>query len=138
MRGQLPQRCKPGAATSTNVSGAVFITPPPEPVTVSVKVPADAYEAAVRVNMLLPVPGDATLVGANLAVTPKGRPLTERPIAALNPLVAPVYTVTGIEPPLFKRTVTALSPNVKLGAITVSESGAVFVTPPPEPVTVSV
>ena len=49
--------------------------------------------------MLLPLPGDAMLVGANFALTPSGYPLTESAIADLNPLSALVFKVNVVELP---------------------------------------
>ena len=42
-------------------------------------------EATERVSVLLPVPGEAILVGEKLAVTPEGSPVADKDIADLNP-----------------------------------------------------
>jgi hypothetical protein len=54
-------------------------------VTVRVETPGAAVEPAASVKTLLPLPGAAMLVGAKLAVTPLGAPLTDRVMAELNP-----------------------------------------------------
>ena len=89
------------------------------PVTVRVEVPAIVPEAAVKVNLLLPLPGEAMLVGAKLAVTPFGSPPTDKAIAALNPFTPAVDKVKGIEPPGDKLAPVALGVSVKLAANTV-------------------
>jgi hypothetical protein len=73
--------------------------PPPVAVMVSVNTPADVVEPTDSVKVLLPLPGDAMLVGAKRAVTPLGSPATARAMAALNPAPPAVVTVTGAEPP---------------------------------------
>jgi hypothetical protein len=90
-------------------------------VTVSVEVPAAAVEAAFNVIVLLPLPGDAIDVGANVAVTPFGSPLTVSASAAAKPFVPTVETCT-----------------VNVGPITVRPMAQVCVTPPPDPLTVNV
>ena len=96
-------------------------------------------KAAARVNVLLPLPGAAMLVGERPAVTPLGSPLTDNATADLNPLNAAVVSVMGAVPPVEAVTVEALGASVKLGApVTISASGAVRVSPPPVPVTVMV
>lgn len=61
------------------------------------------------------------LVGAKLAVTPAGSPLTESAIADLNPFTPAVVTVMGMgnAPPRATVTVAPPSVSVKLGPITV-------------------
>jgi len=49
--------------------------------------------------VLLPLPGAAMLVGARLAVTPLGSPLTDRAMAELNPLPLVVVKVIFPDPP---------------------------------------
>lgn len=112
------------------------MSPPPAAVTVRVEEPRIAVDAAFSVSVLLPLPGEAMFVGAKLAVTPLGSPLTESVTAAVNPLTVAVVTVMGVDPP--RATITFVPPavSVKLGAITVRLSVWVFVTFSPEPVTV--
>ena len=88
--------------------------------------------------MALPLPGDAVLAGAKLAVTPFGIPLTVNPTAAANPFAAAVVTVIGINPPRATTAFVPPSASVKLGPMTVRLSVCVLLIPPPEPDTVSV
>jgi hypothetical protein len=55
------------------------------PVTLKLNVPTVVPEATDNFRMLLPLPGGAMLVGAKLAVTPLGSPLTDNSTAELNP-----------------------------------------------------
>jgi hypothetical protein len=87
--------------------------------------------------VLLPLPGDATLTGTKLAVTPLGSPLTDSAIVDLNPLIPAVDTVMGIAPPRASITFVLPRVSVKFGPTIVRLSVCVLVTPPPEPVTVS-
>jgi hypothetical protein len=91
-----------------------LVTPPPVAVTVKVEVPAAAVEAAARVKVLLPLPGDAILVGAKLAVTPAGTPVIDNATAKLNPFTPAVVNVMGVEPPGATLALAALGVNVKL------------------------
>lgn len=113
----------------------VFVAPPPVAVTVSVEVFTAAVDATFRVRVLLPFPGEAMLVGAKLAVTPAGSPLTESASAALNPLTAAPVTMMGVDPPRATVTLAPLSPSVNIGPITVRLSVCVLVNPPPVAVT---
>jgi len=92
-----------------------LVTPPPVAVTVRVEAPAGAVEVADSVNVLLPLPGDAMLVGRKLAVTPLGTPLTDIEMADLNPALAAVVKVIGIEPPGATLAVVAVGVRVKPG-----------------------
>ena len=91
-----------------------MVTPPPEAITVRVEVPAAAVEAADSVKMLLPLPGAAMLVGAKLAVTPIGDPLTDNVIAELNPVPFAVVKVIGNDPPGATVALVALGVSVKV------------------------
>jgi len=97
----------------------VLITPPPVAVAVRVDTPGVAVEVADNVNVLLPFPGAAMLVGAKLAVTPVGSPLIDKATTALNPFTRVVVNVMGIEPPGATLALVALGVNVKLGVSTV-------------------
>ena len=92
-----------------------MVTPPPEAITVRVEVPAAAVEAADSVKMLLPLPGAAMLVGAKLAVTPIGDPLTDNVIAELNPGPFAVVKVIVPDPPGAILALVAFGDSVKLG-----------------------
>lgn len=126
------------AAGIVRLRASVFVAPPPVAVTVTVAGPAAAPAAAVSVKVLLPLPGDAIVVGENAAVTPLGNPVTDNAIAALK-FCAVVVSVTPVRPPAarFALTVFEVSAIAGAGAVTVKLTAAVFVTPPPLPVTVS-
>jgi len=139
-----PSRRHEGWASARNyctatVSVAVFAAPPPLAVIVAVAVvPETAVDAAFSVNVLLPVPGDAMLAGANVAVTPFGRPLITSVTAAENPFTPDVETVSGIDPPRGTLTLVPATPSVKFGPTTVSFTVLDALTPPPDPPTVTV
>lgn len=60
-----------------------------------------ALEAAERVRVLLPVPGEAMALGAKVAVTPFGNALSESATADLNPFSAVVDRLMEIVEPVF-------------------------------------
>lgn len=91
----------------------VRIVPPPEAVMVSVPDRADAPGAAVIVSVLLPLPGAAMLAGERLAVTLSGAPVTDNPMAELNPLTTTVETVICVDPPGATLTLVALGVSVR-------------------------
>ena len=78
---------KPAAAAAVTVSEtvAVCVIPPPVPVMVSVEVPTAAVDATVSVNVDVPEPGAGMDAGLKLAVTPEGKPVTDKATAELNP-----------------------------------------------------
>ncbi len=119
------------------LSVCVLVTPP-EAVTVSAYAPATFPATAVKVSVLLPVPGDAMLAGENFAVTPVGRPVTDSVIADLNQLITAVLYVIAVELPAVTVALVALAVNEKLGTITVRLIICVLVKPPPVPFTVRV
>jgi hypothetical protein len=96
-----------------------------------VETPGAAVEAAVSVNLLLPLPGAARLAGAKLAVTPLGSPVAEKAIGALKPPEGVVVIVTGIDPPGVRLMPAAPRVTAKLGVTTVRVRGCVLVSPPP-------
>ena len=100
-----------------------MVTPPPLAVTVRLKAPADVPEAAFRVSVLLPFPGEAMLAGIKLAVTSGGKPLTDSAIADLNPFTVAVVIFTVLEPPGATVTLAVFDASVKLGVNTVRLSG---------------
>ena len=88
-----------------------------------------------------PDPGAAMLVGLKLAVTPVGRPDALSAIAESKPPATVVLTLLVPEEPCAMVTDAGEAEIVKLGVLpelTVSEILAVWVTPPPVPVTVIV
>ena len=112
-----------------------MLYPPPEAVTVMVEAFAAAVEPANSVNILVPAPGEAMLLGAKLAVMPVGSPTTDIATAELNPFSRAVVNVMGIEPPGATLALVALGIKVKLGARMVRLRVCVLVTPPPDAVT---
>ena len=79
---------KSGAADTVRLTVAVWVLPPPEPVTVRVDVPvaAEAETATVRVEVAELPEVRVTEVGFNVAVTPVGAPETERLTVPVKPL----------------------------------------------------
>ena len=117
----------------------VLVTPPPAAVMVRLEFPAGALADAVNVKVLLPLPGEAMLVGAKEAVTPAGSPLTDKATAELKPFATAVVTVTGVEAPEAMLPLVALDESVNVGAgETARLRVMVFVMPPPAAVMVSV
>ena len=94
-----------------------MVTPPPEAVTVSMTVAAAAVEPAARVKVLLPAPGEAMLVGAKVAVTRAGTPVTDRATAELKPFTRAVVNVMGIDLPGATLALVALNESVKVPEI---------------------
>jgi len=136
---RLAVNAKLGGILTVRVSGCVFVIPPPEAVTVRVKEPAAVPEVAASVSVLLPLPGAAIPVGAKVAVTPLGSPLTDSATADWNPLSAAVDSLIAVAAPATNVAFVALGVSVKLrGITTASVKGCVFVTPPPEAVTIRV
>jgi hypothetical protein len=76
-------------------------------------------EATTSFKVLVPLPGDAMLLGVKLAVTPFGSPLTDKAMADLNPFPPAVVRVNGTEPPGATLALEALDASVKLGVNTV-------------------
>jgi hypothetical protein len=144
---ELPAVTVPLAEVAANVkvgtitvrlSVCVLLTPVPAPFIVTVETPPTALDPAVSVMVLVPVPGDATLAGANVAVTPAGSPLADNAMAELNPLIVAVETVSVTGLPAATVALLALGINVKLGATTVTATVSVRVNPPPLPLIVIV
>lgn len=118
---------------AVKLSVTVLVIPPPVPLTVRAEVPTGIPDALVKVNVLLPFPGAATLCGLKLALIPDGNPDTERATAALNPPNACVVRVTDTFPLAGTDVEVVLPDKVKPGTFTVSD--AVCLTPPPLAVT---
>ena len=97
------------------------VTPPPVPVTVTVEAPSAVLEVAAKVMVLLPLPGEAMLVGENFAVTLCGNPVMERAMADLNPFCAAVVILREIDPPGATVTLVPAGVNVNPGFRTVTE-----------------
>lgn len=88
----------PGTVTE-RASGAVWISPPPVAVTLSVYEPAVMPAAALSVRVLDPEPGAAMLAGEKLAVSPAGSPTTESATPELKPPPTVVVTLTWVLDP---------------------------------------
>ena len=129
------------AAVTVSEIVAVWVNPPPVPVTVMVYVPVAVVEATARVAVDVPEPGAAMDVGLKLTVTPVGWPLAVSAIAELKP---PETAVVMVELPLLPcvtDTEVGEAAIVKAGTgaeVTVRETVAVCVSPPPVPVIVTV
>ena len=95
--------------------------------------------AAVKVNVLVPVPGAAIVAGENEAVSPAGIPFAESATAALNPLSAVVVTGVLMVPPV--GTLSPEAPAVSLSpgtATTLTLRVVLFTSDPPVAVSVMV
>ena len=116
----------------------VWVTPPPVPVTVIVRVPVLACLPTAIVMVDDPVPGAAMGFGLKLTVTRLPCPEADNEMDELKPFKAVVLIVELPEVP--RLTVTELGEAliVKSGAtpVTVKLTVVVCVIPPPTPVTV--
>ena len=103
--------------------------------------PVAVVEATAKVSAEVPEPGAAMEVGLKVAVTPVGWPEAVKATAESNP---PETVVVIVEPPLepcATDTDVGEAASVKAGTgaeVTVREMVAVWVNPPPVPVTVMV
>lgn len=99
--------------------------------------PTAVVDPTVRVRVEVPEPGAATDVGLNADETPAGSPDTLSAIAELKPPeTAVVMVAVPLAPWATDIDVGAAMVNAA-GALTVSETDTVCVSPPPVPVTVS-
>ena len=71
--------------------------------------------AAESVNVLVPEPGDAIVVGAKVAVTPLGVPVTDNAMPDLNPFSTRVVTVIRTAPDAARLVLVGLTVSVKVG-----------------------
>jgi hypothetical protein len=102
-------------------------------------VPVGAFLATVRVKFDVPEPGAAIEVGLKLPVTPDGKPVADKAIDALKPPEIAVVTTAKPLWPRRREPEVGETEMVKAplpGVVTVSETVAVCVIPPPVPVTV--
>src|SRR5437660_12282765 len=107
---------------------AVWVTPPPVAVTVTLVVPVVAVLPAESVSIELPLPGAAIEAALKLAVTPVGKPDTDNETAELKPPVTLVVMVDAPDVPCASERLEGDAFTVKSGvcaALTVSESTAV-------------
>ena len=101
--------------------------------------PVAVVDATVKASVDEPEPGAAMEVGLNAAVTPVGRPEAVKAMAELKPPETAVVMVEEPLAPWATETEVGEAEIVKAGvpaAVTVSETEAVWVRPPPVPVTV--
>ncbi len=130
------ERLKFGGAFTVRLSGMVFVSVPDVPVIVTVTVPVAAVALAVKVSVLLLVAG----LGLNAAVTPLGKPDTERVTLPLKPFDGVmVIVLVPLAPPCVMVSAFGEAERLKFGgAFTVRLSGMVFVSVPDVPVIVTV
>jgi hypothetical protein len=95
-----PVRVKVGGTTTFRVRAAVFESPPLLAMTVRGKLPVLVALVAVKLKAVEPEPGLGKLAGVNVAVTPAGRPLTERLMTALKPPDTDEFRATLAVPPV--------------------------------------
>ena len=98
--------------------------------------PAGVDDPAVSVRVEDPEPGAAIDVGLNAAVAPVGSPDALSAIAELKPPETVVVMVLVPWAPCATDTDAGEAEMVNAGAVTVSDTVAVCVSPPPVPVTV--
>lgn len=115
------------------------VMPPPVPVMVIGKVPVGAVLDTVRVKCDVPEP--VMEVGLKIPVTPVGTPVADKATAESKP---PETAMVTTAKPLWPRArdpevgETAMVKAPTVGPVTVSDTVAVCVTPPPVPVIVMV
>ena len=95
---------------------AVWVTPPPVAVTVTLDVPVTAVLLTVNVSVELPPPGAAIEAGLKLAVTPVGSPEAVRDTTELKPPLTDVEMVEVPVPPCATVRLVGDAVIVKLGA----------------------
>jgi hypothetical protein len=122
------------------VTVVVCVRPPPEPVTVIVRVPVLARLPTVTVIVEVPEPGAAIELGLKLIVTLLPPPEADSPIAELKPPEIAVVIVDLPELPLAMLIDVGDALIVKLGfvPVTVSLTVVVCVVLPEVPLTVMV
>ena len=95
-----------GYLATVSEAVVVSVKPPPVPVMVMVWVPVRARRLTVNVRFDAPEPGAAMEVGLKLAVTPEGRPDTDRETAESK--LPEMVEVMEVEPELLWSTVSEL------------------------------
>lgn len=120
--------------STVSVSVTLRVTPPPLPFSVTVAVPAFALVAAYNFIVVLPLPGEGTVEGANAAVTPAGNPLTEKLMGDLKPAAIALVTVKDALPPAAMLIFVTLGFNAKVGTAIVTLTAVDRLNPPPVPV----
>jgi len=122
---------------------AVWVLPPPVPVTVKVFVPLGAPPRTVITIVDVPEPGAAIEEGLKVTVTSLGSPDADKEMAESKPLPAVVVIVELLELPQVRLNDVGDAPRVKSPppppvVVTVKVTVVVCVMPPPVPVTVIV
>jgi hypothetical protein len=124
-----------GAPLTVRLSVVVCVRLPDVPVMVTVAGPVVAVALAVKVSLLVVVPG----FGLNAAVTPDGKPEADMVTLAVNPLRRVIVTVLVPAAPCEIATLVGDAAREKLGeAFTVRLTVAVCVRLPDVPVMVTV
>lgn len=124
-----------GAPLTVRLSVVVCVRLPDVPVMVTVAGPVVAVALAVKVSLLVVVPG----FGLNAAVTPDGKPEADMVTLAVNPLRRVIVTVLVPAAPCEIATLVGDAAREKLGeAFTVRLTVAVCVRLPEVPVMVTV
>jgi len=123
------------------VTFAVWVLPPPVPVTVKVVVPAGAPWRTVIPIVDVPEPGAAIEAGVKVTITWRGSPDADKEMAESKPLPAVVVIVEVPEPPQLRLNelgdaAMLKSPPLPPVVVTVKVTVVVCVMPPPVPVTV--
>ena len=120
-------KAKSGVAAEVTVRlmVAVWVTPPPVAVIVTVALPVVAVLLAERVRVELPLPGAAIDVGLKLAVTPDGNPEAVSETAELKPPLTLVVIVLVPELPCVIERLVGDALRLKSGCVTVSAIVAV-------------
>jgi hypothetical protein len=119
-----------GGRVTTSEKATVRVTPPPVAVTVSGYVPPFAFWPTARVRVLLAAAAPLTLAGENKAVTPAGKPETERPTVDENPFCGVMVNDTLLLVPRRSLAVVAVAAKTKVGTGTVSGRERVWLKPP--------
>ena len=107
----------------TSATEAERVSPPPVPVTVSVKEPVDAVEVVLTVKVALP-PGD-TGFALNDAEAPEGTPLALKETEEVKPLIPETVTGQLVDCPWLTVREAGLAEREKSGrggAVTVTEA----------------
>src|SRR5262249_13633339 len=127
----------PLAPFTVRLKVAERVRPPPVPVTVTLTVPVVAALEAARVRVLL-VP--VVEAGLNVAVTPLGSPVALNATPPVNPPVRVIVIALAPLAPRFTVRLAGLTESVKSdggGALTVRINVVERVSPPPDPVMVT-
>lgn len=91
-----------GTAVTVKLSATAWTAPPLVPEMDNGYVPVNVLPLAVKVNVEVPEPGAGNEDGAKPALTPAGRPDTEKDIGPEKPFVTVDVTVTAVLPPTWR------------------------------------